>query len=61
MRIDLSEDTMDIVMAIVRKHGLRLQDSVEFIINHPEEIEITRGELYDKKGYEKGTRKFKEN
>jgi hypothetical protein len=47
---------MDIVMHIVRKHKLKLEDSFEFIVNNPEEIEITRGELYGKKG----TKIFKE-
>ncbi len=61
MRIDLSEEAMDIVMTIVRKRGLKLSESIEFILNNPEEIEITRGELYEerctkmpyKKGYKK--------
>lgn len=53
MRIDLSEESMDIVMKIVRKKGIKLSKVVEFIINNPHEIEITRGEL----DAEKGTRK----
>lgn len=56
MRVNLEQDSMDIVMHIVRKHKLKLEDSFEFIVNNPEEIEITRGELHGKKG----TKIFKE-
>lgn len=45
MRIKLSKDSMDIVMSIVRKYNISLDDSIEFIINNPQEIAITRGEI----------------
>ncbi|QZI86816.1 hypothetical protein MYOV056v2_p0042 [Vibrio phage 184E37.3a] len=60
MKINLSEQSMDIVMHIVRKKGVKLKDSIEFIINNPEEIEITRGEIYEKEAempYKKGYKK----
>lgn len=45
MRIKLSKDSMDIVMSVVRKYNISLEDSIEFIINNPQEIAITRGEI----------------
>lgn len=45
MRIKLSKDSMDVVMNIVRKYKISLEDSIEFIINNPQEIVITRGEI----------------
>lgn len=36
---------MDIVMSVVRKYNISLEDSIEFIINNPQEIAITRGEI----------------
>lgn len=57
MRVNLSEDSMDIIMFLVRKHSIKIGDCIEFILNNPEVIEITRGELHEQKGYEKPTRK----
>lgn len=36
---------MDIVMSIVRKYNISIEESIEFIIKNPQEIEITRGEI----------------
>lgn len=48
MRIKLTKDSMDIVMSIVRKYNISIEDSIEFIIKNPQEIEITRGEIGQK-------------
>lgn len=48
MRIKLTKDSMDIVMSIVRKYNISIEDSIEFIIKNPQEIEITRGEIEHK-------------
>ncbi|CAM0103974.1 hypothetical protein VPH166E361_0032 [Vibrio phage 166E36-1] len=43
MRIKLSESNMDIVMHTVRTKGINLVDAVNYLLDHPEEIESTRG------------------
>lgn len=52
MRIKLSNKAMDIVMHIVRKYDLTIEQSVEFIIENPDLIVFTRGEI---NGSEKAT------
>lgn len=49
MRIDLKEENMDIVMHVVRKDGIRIVDIIDYLLDNPEIIELTRGELNGKR------------
>lgn len=50
MMIKFKDSNMDLVMYIARKHKKKLVDVVDFILDNPEIIEITRGELNGEKG-----------
>lgn len=43
MRIQLSDSNMDIIMHTVRTKGISLTDAVNYLLDHPEEIESARG------------------
>ena len=58
MRVKLSKVSMDIIMSIVRKYNISLEQSIEFIIENPEIIAFTRGEI---NGSEKAAVKSQEN
>ena len=58
MRVKLSSKSMDVVMFVVRKYGISIDKSIDFIIENPEIIVFTRGEI---NGNEKSALKLQEN
>lgn len=47
MRSRLSKHNMDLVMKISRKHNLKITNVLDFILDNPEVILITKDELKD--------------
>lgn len=58
MRTNLREDNMDLVMHITRKYNKKLVDVMDFILDNPELIMITRGEL-NEESYKKRSKTYK--
>jgi len=49
MRSRLSKRNMGLVMKISRKHNLKITNVLDFILDNPDVILITRGEINDEK------------
>lgn len=58
MKSKLSTKNMDLVMKVVREHNVSFTNVMDFLLDNPELIAITRGEL-NEESYKKRSKTYK--
>lgn len=58
MKSKLSTKNMDLVMKVVRDHNVSFTNVMDFLLDNPELIAITRGEL-NEENYKKRSKTYK--